>query len=101
LHKNLSSCASGKRYVHSYSRGFCVANTKKGDGSNSDCQAMVTCHSCIASNNAACTLGVVLFISSANTILAKIGHCKIEKVLFSGLYISHHVMSLGNMSGVH
>ena len=53
--------------------GFWVAKTKNGGSSLWTSPAMVTFFSCMASRSAACVLGGVRLISSANTILAKMG----------------------------
>jgi hypothetical protein len=53
--------------------GFEWPDTKKGSGNLNDSGPMVTCRSCIASNNALCTLAGARLISSARTKLANIG----------------------------
>ena len=70
---NRSSCASGSGYVPSSSIGFCVAKTWNGSSSVYVLPCTVTRCSCIASSSAACVLGGVRLISSASTMLAKIG----------------------------
>ena len=66
-------------------------------------EAVTEC-SCIASNKAACVLGGVLLISSANTIWAKTGpftkrNCFWPVTILSSI-ISVPVISLGIKSGV-
>ena len=56
-----------------YSTGFCVATTMKGCGRGRRSESMVTAPSFIASSSADCVLGVARLISSARTMLAKIG----------------------------
>src|SRR6202035_4768038 len=53
--------------------GFCVASTMNGRGSVCVCASTVTCASFIASSSADCVFGVVRLISSARTMLAKMG----------------------------
>ena len=57
----------------SVSMGFCVAMTKKGEGTRCVWPAMVTCLSCMTSNKALCTLAGARLISSANSKLANTG----------------------------
>ena len=57
----------------SNSTGFCVAMTMNGRGSGWVCPSTDTCRSLIASSRALCVRGVARLISSASTILAKIG----------------------------
>ena len=73
LNMNRSSCASGSGYVPSSSIGFCVAKTWKGSSSLYVLPCTVTRCSCIASSSADCVFGGVRLISSASTMLAKIG----------------------------
>ena len=84
--------------------GFCVASTKNGFSSGYFFVPTVTCFSCIASSNAACVFGGVRLISSASTMLAKIGpgtktNC-LRPVCGSSWMISVPVMSEGIRSGV-
>ncbi len=57
----------------SSSTGFCVARTRKGDGSGRVSPASVTCRSCMASRSADCTFAGARLISSARTKFAKTG----------------------------
>ncbi len=64
----------------------------------------MTCRSCIASSSAACVLGGVRLISSASTMLAKIGPSRKRNsrvpVALSSWITSVPVMSAGIRSGV-
>jgi len=57
------------------SLGFWVATTMKGSGSLCLLPSMETWPSLIASRRADCVLGLVRLISSARTMLAKMGPC--------------------------
>ncbi len=73
--RNRSSWFSGRKYVPSNSYGFCVATTMNGWGSGITCPSTDTVDSFIASSRADCVRGVVRLISSASTMLWKIGPC--------------------------
>src|SRR5699024_1440054 len=64
--KKRSSCDSGNGKVPPCSTGFCVAITKKGDGSAWLSPSTVTCISSMASSKALCVLGAARLISSAS-----------------------------------
>jgi hypothetical protein len=68
-----SSCDSGSGWVPWCSRGFWVAITKKGRGSTWVTPSTVAAPSLMASSSADCTFGLARLISSASTMLAKIG----------------------------
>ena len=57
--------------------GFCVASTRKGSGSGYVWLADGHLRSCIASSRALCTLAGARLISSASTMLAKIGPLRV------------------------
>ena len=101
---NRSSWASGSGYVPSCSIGFWVAMTKNGGRGRSVCEPAVTWYSCMACKRAAWVLGGVRLISSARTMLAKIGPWTNRNarlpVAWSSSMISVPVMSLGIRSGV-
>ena len=98
--RNLSSSASGRGYVHSCSRGFCVAKTINGVGISRVASQIVTLFSSIPSRRADCTFGGVRLISSARRIFVKIGHFRVINSDFCGRYISFPVRSDGRRSGV-
>ena len=68
-----STCASGSGYVPSWSMGFWVARTRKGDGRSKVSWPIVTVCSCMASSSADWTLAGDRLISSARITFAKIG----------------------------
>ena len=74
-----SSCASGRGKVPSYSIGFCVAITMKGDGITCVTPSTDICRSSIASRSEDCVFGVARLISSASTIWAMIGPARNSK----------------------
>ncbi len=81
---NRSTCASGNGYVPSDSIGFCVANTKNGLGTGNVLPPIVTCRSCITSNNADCTFAGARLISSARRKLQSTGPSSISNSALSG-----------------
>ena len=91
LKMNRSSCASGRGYVPSISIGFCVASTKKGDGSRLACPDTVTLPSCMPSSSADCVFGVARFTSSASRILPNIGPALELELLPSRRVLDDHV----------
>ncbi len=82
------------------STGFCVARTRKGEGSSRVSPSMVTCRSCIASSNALCVFAGARLISSPSTTFAKIGPSRREKTPSFGDNTNVPVMSAGSRSGV-
>ena len=68
-----SSCASGSGYVPSYSIGFWVAMTMNGGAIGWVTLSIVTWRSSMLSSRLACVFGDERLISSASTMLAKIG----------------------------
>ena len=70
---NLSICDSGRSNTPTWSRGFCVAITKKGSGNLNVFPSIEICDSSIASSKADWVLDGARFISSTSKILVKIG----------------------------
>ena len=68
-----SSWASGSGYVPSYSMGFCVAMTMNGRTIGCVTLSIVACRSSMHSRRLAWVFGEDRLISSASTMLAKIG----------------------------
>ena len=95
-----SNCASGKRYVPSWSIGFCVAITKNGGASVWVIPSTVTCRSSITSNNAACVFAGARLISSIRTKLEKTGPEWKENSAVFGLKTDVPTTSDGIKSGV-
>ena len=84
--------------------GFCVANTRKGNGRSKVLPPAETRYSCMDCSSAACVLGGVRLISSASSTLVKIGPRTKRKtrrpLVRSSSSTSEPVMSDGIMSGV-
>src|ERR1019366_3409254 len=97
---NRSTCASGSGYVPSCSMGFCVASTRNGSSRWNVLPPMVTCFSCMASSSADCTLAGARLISSASTMLAKIGPLFTENVPVDWSKTCVPTTSAGSRSGV-
>src|SRR5437764_1433443 len=95
-----SSCDSGSANVPSWSCGFCVAMTKKGEGSARVSPSTVTCRSSIASSSALCVLGLARLISSAKSTCAKTGPGWKTKASLPRSYTDTPERSLGIRSAV-
>ena len=96
---NRSSWASGSGYVPSCSIGFWVAMTKKGDSRSKVFEPAVTWYSCMACRRAACVLGGVRLISSARTMLAKIGPGTKRKLPLAGGDVFLDDLGAGDVAG--
>ena len=99
--KKRSSWASGSGKVPSYSIGFSVAMSRKGDGSSRVTPSTVTWFSAIASSSADWVFGVARLISSTRTTFAKIGPARNSKSRERWSKIESPVTSVGCRSGVH
>ena len=71
MKRKRSSCDSGSGKMPVCSKGFCVAITMNGLGSQCIRPSAVTCRSCIASSRLACVRGGVRLISSASRTFVK------------------------------
>ena len=82
------------------STGFCVASTRNGTPASRETPSIVTRPSSITSSSADCVLGLARLISSASTMLAKMGPAWNSKTPSFWSYTLSPVMSLGSRSGV-
>ena len=80
--------------------GFCVAMTRKGEGTAWVSLPIVTCRSCITSSSADCTFAGARLISSASRKLQKTGPSSVSKSAELGRKTRVPTRSEGTRSGV-